>query len=149
VGLSLRRVVGFGGCVRGGKPSTNGNHDDEWTMRKWESLRVGGGCPCGGLWVSAGASVGGKPSTNGNHDDEWTMCKWESASGWGRLSVRRVVGFGGCVRGGKPSTNGTTITNERCANGSHFGVGEAVPAAGCGFRRACLWGEGDQRMGSG
>jgi hypothetical protein len=23
--------------------------------------------------------------------------------------------------------------------GSRFGMGEAVPAAGCGFRRACLW----------
>ena len=34
----------------------------------------------------------------------------------------------------EPSANG------RCANGSRFGVGGVVPAAGCGFRRACPWG---------
>jgi len=50
--------------------------------------------------------------------------------------VRRDVGFGGRVCGGKPSTSKTTMTNGRCADGSHFGVGEAVRAMGCGFRRA-------------
>ena len=64
----MRRILGFGGRVRGEKPSTNekprtpalapGASVNEWTMRKWESLRTGWGCPCGGLWVSAGVSVG-------------------------------------------------------------------------------------------
>jgi hypothetical protein len=66
----------------------------------------------------------------------------KSALGWGRLSLRRVVGFGGCVCGGKPSTN--EITNARMNDVQmevRFGVGEAVRAAGCGFRRARLWGK--------
>jgi hypothetical protein len=67
VGLSVWRVVGFGGRVCGGKPSTNEKHDDEWTMCKWESLRAGDGCPCGGFWISAGASVG-----------EWMTNGWEA-----------------------------------------------------------------------
>jgi len=29
----------------------------------------------------------------------------------------------------------------RQAQPNGFGVGGLVPAAGCGFRRACLWGE--------
>ena len=101
VGLSLRRVLGFGRRVGGGKPSTNENHEpsangrcanesrfglggivpaagsgfrrawlwgkavheffpriNEWTMCKWQSLRSGRACPCGGLWVSGGVSVG-------------------------------------------------------------------------------------------
>ena len=62
VGLSLRRILGFGGRVRGVVNGlchglTDGNG---WTARKWESLRGGWACPCGGLWVSAGVSVGEK-----------------------------------------------------------------------------------------
>ena len=54
------RVVGFGGRVCGGVNGlchglTDGNG---WTARKWESLRTGWACPCGGFWVSGGASVG-------------------------------------------------------------------------------------------
>ena len=33
---------------------TDGNG---WMARKWESLRGGWACPCGGLWVSASVSV--------------------------------------------------------------------------------------------
>ena len=66
----LRRVVGFGGRVRGVVNGlchglTDGNG---WTARKWESLRTGWACllrqaqhnACGGFWVSVGVSVGGK-----------------------------------------------------------------------------------------
>ena len=61
-----------------------------------------------------------------------------SLSDSARLSLRRVVGFGGCVCGGKPSTNENhECSNGRCANGSRFGVGGLVPAAGCGVRRVC------------
>jgi len=49
VGLSMRRVLGFGGRVRGvvnglchGLTNVNG-----WTMCKWESLRTGWACPWG------------------------------------------------------------------------------------------------------
>jgi len=66
VGLSMRRVVGFGGRVCGGKPSTNettNSRMDDVQMgvvstSSNQRLRGGGGCPCGGLWVSAGVSVG-------------------------------------------------------------------------------------------
>ena len=108
VGLSLRRVVGFGGRVRGVVNGlchgfTDGNG---WTARKWKSLRAGWACPCGGFWISAGVSVGGKPSTN-------------------TLRVR---------------CENHEFTNRRCANGSRFGLGGLVPAAGSGFWRARLWG---------
>ena len=60
VGLSLRRILDFGERVRG---LVNGlchglTDGDGWTARKWESLRGGWTCPCGGFWVSAGVSVG-------------------------------------------------------------------------------------------
>ena len=59
VGLSLRRVVGFGGRVRGGKSSTNEKpRIHEWTMCKWEWFQTGWACPCGGFWVLAGVAVG-------------------------------------------------------------------------------------------
>jgi len=38
-------------------------------------------------------------------------------------------------------TDSRTGTDGRRANGSRFGVGGLVPAAGCGFRRACPWGK--------
>ena len=37
-------------------------------------------------------------------------------------------------------TDSRTGTDGRCANGSRFGLGGLVPAAGSGFRGACLWG---------
>ena len=87
-GLVSRRVLGFGGRVRGGKPSTNEKPRTfgEWTMCKWEVLRAGRACllrqaqhnACGGLWVLAGVSVGGNRPRMKNHDDEWTMREWES-----------------------------------------------------------------------
>ena len=111
VGLSLRRVLGFGGHVCG---VINGL--------------------CHGL-------------TDGNG---WTARRWESASGWARLSMRRVLGFGGRVRGvvnglchGLADGNGWTARkweSLRQAQPNGFGVGGVVPAAGCGFRRACPWG---------
>ncbi len=75
-------------------------------------------------------------------------CLWEAMYPLLRMpdwSVRWVVGFGGCVCGRKPSTNTLRVrcdnhepsANGRCANGSRFGVGGVVRAAGCGFRRAC------------
>jgi len=56
----LRRVLGFGERIRGVVNGlchglTDGNG---WTVRKWESLRGGWACPCGGLWVSGGVVVG-------------------------------------------------------------------------------------------
>ena len=59
-GLVPGWVLGFGGRVCGVVNGlchglTDGNG---WTTRKWESLRSGWACPCGGLWVSAGVSVG-------------------------------------------------------------------------------------------
>jgi len=52
VGLSLRRVVGFGERVCGEGHSTDGKR-----MNGWRTLRTGWACPCGGLWVSAGVAV--------------------------------------------------------------------------------------------
>ena len=58
-GLSLRRIMGFGGRVRGGKSSTNEKpRIHEWTMCKWEWFQTGWACPCGGFWVLAGVAVG-------------------------------------------------------------------------------------------
>jgi len=59
-----------------------------------------------------------------------------SASGRGRLSVRRIVGWSTDF-----VTDSRTGTDERRANGSRFGVGGLVRAAGCGLRRACPWGK--------
>ena len=38
-------------------------------------------------------------------------------------------------------TDSRTGTDVRRADGSRFGVGGLVPAAGCGFRRGCPWGK--------
>ena len=88
-GLVPERILGFGGRVRGEKPSTNEKpRVNEWTMCKWEWFRqaqpngfgLGGlvhfDTPCGrsatpGRVVGFGGRVcGEKPSTNENHDDE-------------------------------------------------------------------------------
>ena len=71
----------------------------------------------------------------------------------------QILNFGERVRGGKPSTNEKLRTpalapgasvNEwtmckwewfRQAQPNGFGVGGLVPAAGCGFWRACPWGK--------
>jgi len=107
VGLSLRRVVGFGGRVRGGKPSTNETTNSRMDDVSWESLRTGWACPCGGLWVSAGASVG---ENRPRMKPRWQMDD---------------------VQMGVVSTSST----QRLRGGG------LVPAAGCGFWRARLWGK--------
>jgi len=95
------------------------------TTRRWESLRTWAGLSLGGFWVSAGVSVGGNRPRMKNHDDEWMTRKWE----WFRQAQPNGFGVGGLVCFDRLST---------------------TPAAGCGFRRARLWGErGDQRMGNG
>jgi hypothetical protein len=55
-GLSLRRVLGFGGRVRGGKPSTNENHEPSANGRCANGSRfeAGGLVPaagCGFRWA--------------------------------------------------------------------------------------------------
>ena len=49
----FRRACPWGKAVHEFFPRIN-----EWTMCKWQSLRSGRACPCGGLWVSGGVSVG-------------------------------------------------------------------------------------------
>jgi len=69
--LSARRVVGFGGRVCGGEPSTNEKHEcANGRCANGSHFGVGGGCPCGGLWVAAGASVGWRGATNGWEADK-------------------------------------------------------------------------------
>ena len=113
-------------------------------MRKWKSLRIEWACPCGGLWVSAGASVGeSRPrilSANKRMDD----VQMAVASEWAGLSLRRIMGFGGRVRGVGQLTLSRTHGRERMDGaqmGVRFGLGGLVPAAGSGFRRACPWGK--------
>ena len=139
------------------KPRTFG----EWTMCGWESRRGGGGCPCGGVVGFGGRVRGGKPSTN-----ETTMRNGRCTNGSGFDRVyptgtmstssttcltQRLRAGEGCPCGGLWVSAGaavgesrprmkSTMSNERCANVSRFGMGEAVPATGCGFRRARLWG---------
>ena len=60
VGLSLGGFWISAGASVGERKDEGCEMKDEWTARKWESLRIGWACPCGGLWVSAGVSVGGK-----------------------------------------------------------------------------------------
>ena len=109
-----------------------------------EVFRTRRGCPCGGLWVSAGASVGeSRPrmkTTNARMDD----VQMGVASEWVGLSLRRGVGFGGCVRvRGVGQRTLSRIHGRKRTNGAqmevHFGLGAAVRATGSGFRRACPW----------
>ena len=83
-------------------------NDERGTMCKWESLRAGWACPCGGFWVSAGASVGwstdfvtdSRTGTDGRRAGGSGFDRLNpTASGWVGLSLRRVLGFGGHVRG--------------------------------------------------
>ena len=66
-GLVSRRVLGFGGRVRGGKPSTNEKPRTfgEWTMREWEWFRQAqpNGFGVGGLVPAAGSGF-------------WWACPW-------------------------------------------------------------------------
>jgi len=78
-----------------------------------QRLRGGRGCPCGGLWVSAGVSVCAE-SVNG-------LCH--------PAQIRR-----GRRNHGRKRMDGMQV-------GVRFGLGAAVPAAGCGFWGACLWGK--------
>jgi len=73
----------------------------------------------------------------------------EDASDWVDLSastgsaqrLRRVVGFGERVRGGNPSTNENHDDESTMCKWESLRTGGLVPAAGCGFRRACPWGK--------
>ncbi len=72
---------------------------------KWESLRGGWDCPCGGLWVSAGASVGESRPRMETTNTQIGDAQMGAASGWVGLStstgsvqrLRRIVGFGGRI----------------------------------------------------
>jgi hypothetical protein len=112
--LSLQRVVGFGGRVCGGKPSTNEKpRITEWTMCKWESLRGGWTCPCGGLW-------GGQRTLSRTHEREW---------------------MDGVQMGVVSTGFRHSFASQPPAQPNGFGVGGVVPAADCGFRGARLWGK--------
>ena len=56
--------------------STNKRMD----LSKWESLRSGWACPCGGLWVSAGVSVGENRPRMKSH--EFTNGRCANGSGF-------------------------------------------------------------------
>jgi hypothetical protein len=67
-------------------------------------LRGGGGCPCGGVWSSAGVSVGENHPRMKPRIREWTMCRWESLRGGGGcpcggvwVSAGVLVGWGKTV----------------------------------------------------
>jgi len=70
VALVPGRILDFGGRVCGVVNGlchglTDGNG---WTARKWDSLRSGWACPCGGFWVLAGVSVGRNHPRMKNHE---------------------------------------------------------------------------------
>jgi hypothetical protein len=84
VGLSLRRVVGFGGRVCGGKPSTNGV-----TNKRMDDVQKGVASDWAGLSTSTLPAVAVQ-------------------------RLRRVLGFGGRVRGvGRWSTDGKRMNGWR------------------------------------
>jgi len=96
VGLSLRRVLGFGGRVRGGKPSTNENHDDEWTMCKREWFRqaqpngfgVGGRVRAAGCEFRRARPWGGQRTLSRTHGRErMDGAQMGVASRWVGLSL--------------------------------------------------------------
>ena len=59
--------------------STNKRMD----LSKWESLRTGRACPCGGLWVSGSVSVGKNRPRMKSTNKRMDLSKWESLrSGW-------------------------------------------------------------------
>ncbi len=127
VGLSLRRVLGFGRRVGGGKPSTNENHEPSANGRCANESRFGlGGIVCfDRLSTTPGRVLGFGGRVRG-------LCE-EGAS---HLTDRRIFVSGRILAIGL-----TLLSQVRRTRAIASGSGWACPCGGFWVRGACPWGK--------